>query len=77
MTVRELLRRLLDHALDGRGAHETVLIQCDGELREISEVRTGVTETGQDTPDLFILVVADGPSDLPVASAITPRSPRV
>lgn len=72
MNVRDLLQRLLDHAIDGKGASEPVLIRCDGELRTIAAVQTQVAETGQDTPDLFILVVADGPSDLTVTSAYSP-----
>ena len=75
MTVRELLQRLLDHALDGRGASEQVLVRCDGQLLTVESVQTRVSETGQDTPDLFVLVVADGPSDIAVDSAIIPRTP--
>ncbi|MGN6200038.1 hypothetical protein [Humibacter sp.] len=74
MNVRDLLQRLLDHALDGKGVNERVLIRCDGELREIATVETRVAETGNVTPDLFVLVVADGPSETAEASAYSPYS---
>lgn len=70
MNVRDLLQRLLDHALDGKGTDESVLIRCDGTLREIAAVQTRVAETDQANPDLFILVVADGPSTTVEASAM-------
>ncbi len=78
MNVRELLQNLLDHALDGRGAEETVLIRCDGQLRTVSGIETRVAETGSDErPNLFILIVADGPSDTQETSATTTRAPRL
>lgn len=72
MTVRELLQQLLDHALDGRGSGEDVLVQCEDGLREIESVDVRIAETGQATPDLFVLVVADGPSPMVEASAYSP-----
>lgn len=73
MTVRELLQMLLDHALDGRGSSEEALVQCDGGLREISSVETRIEGTGQDNPSLFVLVVADGPSETVEASSYSPH----
>lgn len=73
MIVRDVLRRLFDHALDGAGAEEPVFVRCDGELREVASVETGIAEQPE---GLFVLVVADGPSDTAVASAITPRPRR-
>ncbi|HVX07269.1 hypothetical protein [Humibacter sp.] len=75
MTVRELLQRLLDHALDGKGVTESVLIHCDGELREIAAVETRVAEIDQANPDLFVLVVADGTSGTVETTAMR-RAPR-
>jgi hypothetical protein len=77
MTVRELLQRLLDHALDGRGASEDVLVKCDGQLRTIAAVQARLAETEPEQPnDLFVLVVADGPADVQQPSSITMRAPR-
>lgn len=73
MNVRELLHRLIDHATDGKGATEPVLIRCDGHLREVASVETRIAEQPN---GLFVLVVADGPSAVVAESAITPRAPR-
>jgi hypothetical protein len=77
MTVRELLQLLLDHALDGRGGSEEALVDCDGTLRAVANVETRIAQMNQAMPDLFVLVVADGPSPTPVATAITPRAPKL
>jgi hypothetical protein len=78
MKIRELLQRLLDHAIDGRGGDEPVLIRCDRGLFAIASVETHIAETaGNDGNELFVLVVADGPSETVEASPTTTRAPRL
>jgi hypothetical protein len=78
MKIRELLRRLLDHAIDGRGGDEPVLIRCDGRLFTIASVETHIADSADhDGNELFVLVVADGPSVTVEASPTTMRAPRV
>jgi hypothetical protein len=76
MNVRTMLERLLGHALDGRGAQEEVLVECDGTLRSVEAVETRAIRNGRKhTKTTFILIVADGPSPVQEPSAITLRSP--
>jgi hypothetical protein len=76
MKIRELLHRLLDHAIDGRGGDEPVLIRCANGLFTIASVETHIADSADDGNELFVLVVADGPSATVEASPTTTRAPR-
>lgn len=73
MTVRDLLETLLSYVMDGRGSDDEVLIDCGG-TRVIESVETRLIRDGDDKPkETFILIVANGPSDV---SEITPTTLR-
>lgn len=63
--------------LDGYTGNERVLVRCDGQLLEVETVQTRSTSDATRRPrNVFVLVVADGPSDISEPSPITIRSPR-
>lgn len=62
MIVRELRAALDDHASDGRGDDEPVLIQAYGNLRSIESVESHLMPDGHRRPmPAFVLIIADGP----------------
>lgn len=77
MNVKELIDVIAGHVDSGQATTVPVLVRCDGVLREIEAVETRPTADESRRPrDVFVLIVADGPTDVSEASAITTRSPR-
>lgn len=77
MNVREMLERLLSHIFDGRGAEDEVLIEYDGDQRTIESVETRLIRDGDERPkDTFVLIIANGPSDILEPSPTTLRPQR-
>jgi len=72
MNVQELR-----HTLAGVDAEAPALVRCDGHLREIETVQTRIIADGDQRPrKVFVLIVADGPSDVQSEPSTTLRSPR-
>lgn len=65
MNVRELRASLAEHASDGRGDDEEVLVLAYGNLRTIEAVESHLLPDGHERPmPAFVLIIADGPANL-------------
>lgn len=75
MNVQQL--RDILATIDGQASNMAALVRCDGAVREIETVEIRPTADQTRRPrDVFVLIVADGPSDISEPSPITIRSPR-